>query len=399
MTRHLPFGSAALEVRFPEEVELEWVQPDYGEGATDPERLLAGALRQPIDAAPLADQARGARRVAIVIDDITRPTPSKALLPAVLRELDAAGVPAEGVRILVGVGSHRTMTEAERETLVGPEIFARYAVVNHLARDPEHLTYLGQSPRGIPVWINRLVAEADLAVITGFIKPHNVAGYSGGYKAYFPAVAGLETVVGIHALQQLPGEPCRVGELDNPFRVEVDAMGPLVPAPTFLLNVIINRKKEVVEVFAGHPLEAHRRAVAETERRATVRVSRPAEAVVAGGGGYPSDISLYQGINALASVVRLRTPVVRPDGHVILVGEFREGLGSEFGSGRHQDLATAWASHLRRMKRLTVVSPNVPAAELAKAGIAQAGSVEEALSGAGHVVVLPDAPYTVARVG
>ena len=120
--------------------------------------------------------------------------------------------------------------------------------------------------------------------------------------------------------------------------------------------------------------------------------------MVACGGGYPSDISLYQGINALASVVRLRTPVVRPDGHVILVGEFREGLGSEFGSGRHKDLATAWASHLRRMKRLTVVSPNVPAAELAKAGIAQAGSVEEALSGAGHVMVLPDAPYTVARV-
>ena len=393
MTRSLPFGRGTLEVRFPEGVELEWVQPDYGPGAADAGALLAERLRQPIGAAGLAEQARGARRVVIIIDDITRPTPSQAMLPAVLRELGSAEV-----TILVGVGSHRTMTDGELETIVGSDIFRRYRVVNHLARDPEHLTLLGKSPRGIPVWINRAVAEADLAVITGFIKPHNVAGYSGGYKGYFPAVAGLETVTGIHALQQLPGEPCRVGELDNPFRVEVDAMGPLVPAPTFLLNVIINRKKEIVEAFAGHPLEAHRRAAAETEKRAVAPVSRPAEAVVACGGGYPSDISLYQGINALTSVVRLATPVVRPDGHVILVGEFREGLGSEFGSGRHKDLATAWASHLRKMKRLTVVSPNVPAAELEKAGIARAGSVEEALSGAGHVMVLPDAPYTVARV-
>lgn len=395
MTRSLPFGRGTLDVRFPGGVELEWVQPEYGPGAPDVAALLAERLRRPIGAAGLAEQARGARRVTIIIDDITRPTPSKVMLPAVLRELGTAEV-----TILVGVGSHRIMTDLEMETIVGADIFRRYRVVNHLARDPEQLTFLGKSPRGIPVWINRAVAEADLAVITGFIKPHNVAGYSGGYKGYFPAVAGLETVTGIHALQQLPGEPCRVGELDNPFRVEVDAMGPLVPAPTFLLNAIINRKKEIVEAFAGHPLEAHRAAVAETEKRAVVPVSRPAEAVVACGGGYPSDISLYQGINALTSVVRLATPVVRPDGHVILVGEFREGLGSEFGGGRHKDLATAWASHLRKMKRLTVVSPNVPQAELEKAGIGRAGSVDEAVaaSGAGHVMVLPEAPYTVARV-
>jgi nickel-dependent lactate racemase len=400
MTRELPFGSGTVAVSFPEDAEVEWVQPEYGPGAADPQGLILERLRRPIESAPLADQARGARRVAIVIDDITRPTPSKVMLPPVLRELEAAGVPSDGVTILVGVGSHRTMTDPEREALTGPGIFRRYRVVNHEARDPQHLIHLGQSPRGIPVWINRVVAEADLAVITGFIKPHNVAGYSGGYKGYFPAVAGLETVVGIHSLQQLPGEPCRVGELDNPFRVEVDAIGPLVPAPTFLLNVIINRRKEVVAAFAGHPLAAHRAAVAETEKRAVVPVSRPAEAVVACGAGYPSDISLYQGINALASTVRLAKPIVRPDGEVILVGEFREGMGSEFGGGRHQDLGSAWASHLRKMRRLRVVSPHVPPAELEKAGIAPAASVEEALkaSGARHVMVLPDAPYTVARV-
>jgi len=400
MIRALPFGAGTLDVAFPASLELEWVQPDYGDGAPDEQGLVTERLRAPVEAPPLAEQARGARRVTIIIDDITRPTPSKTMLPPVLRELDAAGVPGQGVTILVGVGSHRTMTEAEMETITGPEICSRYRVVSHLARDPEHLVQLGHSPRGIPVWINRLVAEADLAVITGFIKPHNVAGYSGGYKGYFPAVAGLETVVGIHALQQLPGEPCRVGELDNPFRVEVDAMGPLVPVKTFLLNAIINRRKQIVDAFAGDAMAAHRQAVAETEKRCVVRATRPAEAVVACGGGYPSDISLYQGINALTSVVRLATPVVRPDGEVILVGEFREGLGSEFGGGRHKDLGTAWTSHLRKMRRLTVVSPNVPEAELAKAGIARAGSVEEALGRceARHVMVLPDAPYTVARV-
>jgi len=399
MTRTVPFGAAELPVTFPDDLELEWVQPDYGPGVADPPALLGERLRNPIAARPLAEQARGARRVTIIIDDITRPTPSRLMLPAVLGDLHAAGVDAAGIRILVGVGSHRLMTPAELETLAGPDLFSRYQVLNHQARDPQHLVELGRSPRGIPVWINRLVAEADLCVITGFLKPHNVAGYSGGYKGYFPAVAGLETVIGIHSLQQLPGEPCRVGELDNPFRIEVDAIGPMVPAPTFLLNVLINRRKQIVAAFAGHPIEAHRAAVGAIEKLATVPVSRPAEIVVACGAGYPSDISLYQGINALASVVRLRTPLVRPDGAVILVGEFREGMGSEFGGGRHKNLATAWASHLKKMRLLTVVSPNVPPQELDQAGIGLAGTVEQAIraSGGRHVIVMPDAPYTVGR--
>lgn len=403
MTRTLPYGRSGIAVRFPDNVEVEWVQPDYGPGAADPAGLLAERLRDPIGARPLAEQARGARRVAIVIDDITRPTPSKQMLPAILSELSAAGVDEGGVRILVGVGSHRTMTPAELETIVGPEIFSRYSVLNHEARDPHHLVHLGASPRGIPVWINRLAAEADLAIITGFIKPHNGAGYSGGYKGYFPAVAGLETTVGLHALQQLPWEPCRVGEIDNPFRVELDAAGPLVSTPTFILNVIINRQKQIVDAFAGHPMEAHRAAVAETEKRAVVPVSKPGDIVLACGGGFPSDISLYQGVNALTSVVRLRKPLVQPDGQVILLGEFREGLGSEFGGGRHKDLATAWASHLRRMRRLTVVSPHVPGEALDRAGIAKAESAEQAIArcaadySAAHVLVMPDAPYSVGR--
>ena len=147
MIRNLPYGCTGLVVSFPENVELEWAQPDYGPGAPDAAALLAQRLRHPIGASPLADQARGAKRVTIIIDDITRPTPSKQMLPAVLAELHAGGVSESGIRILVGVGSHRTMTPAELEAIVGPEIFARYAVVNHQARDPRHLVELGRSPQ------------------------------------------------------------------------------------------------------------------------------------------------------------------------------------------------------------------------------------------------------------
>jgi nickel-dependent lactate racemase len=402
MRKQLPYGRATLSVSFPENLSVEWVQPDYGPGVPDPSALLAECLRNPIGSRPLADRARGAKRVAIVVDDITRPTPSRLMLPAVISELHAAGVAAEGIRIVVGVGSHRTMTPAEMEEIVGGDIFARYTVMNHQARDARHLADIGRSPRGIPALINRAIVESDLAVLTGFIKPHNVAGYSGGYKAYFPAVSGMDTIVGLHDLQKLPGEPCRLGEIDNPFRTEVDAMGPMVPAPTFLLNVVINRRKHIVRAFAGDPMEAHRAAVAETAKRATVPVSQPADVVLACAGGYPSDISLYQGINALTSVVRLRKPLVKEDGHVILLGEFREGLGSEFGgSGRHKDLATAWASHLKKMRRLTVVSPNVPYEPLAAAGITRVESAEEAIRECAahypnpHIIVMPDAPYTV----
>jgi len=404
MIKNLPYGRTTLPVDFPEKLDVEWVQPDYGPAALDAPALLRQRLRNPIATKPLAEQARGARRVTIVIDDITRPTPSKQMLPALVSELHDAGVSAEGIRILVGVGSHRTMTPDEMQEIVGAAIFSRYTVLNHQARDAEHLVQVGASPRGIPVWINRIIAESDLAILTGFIKPHNVAGYSGGYKGYFPAVAGIDTIVGLHDLQKLPGEPCRLGEIDNPFRIELDAMGPLVPTATFILNVIINIQKQIVDGFAGHPLDAHRAAVAAAEKSAVVPVSRPADVVVACGGGYPSDISLYQGINALTSVVRLKVPLVKPEGQVILLGEFREGVGSEFGdNGRHKDLATAWASHLKKMRRLTVVSPNIPDGPLEAAGIAHAHSAEAAISRSTaeykspHVIVLPNAPYTVGR--
>jgi len=400
MVYQIPYGSGSVEFSSPQGMEVEWIEPQYGAGALDPAALILKRLRNPIGARPLAAQARGARRVTIIVDDITRPTPSRQMLPPILQELDSAGVPVQGIQIVVGVGSHRKMLPEEMQALVGPDIFSRYVVLNHEAREPEQLVALGNSPRRIPVRLNRQILESDLCIITGFIKPHNVAGYSGGYKGYFPATAGLETIVGVHALQQLPGEPCRVGEIDNPFRIEVDAMGAMVPTPTFILNVIINCRKQIVDAFAGHPMKAHRAAVAETEKRATVGVMRAAPIVVASGGGYPSDISLYQGINALASVVRLRDPLVEPNGHVILMGEFREGLGSEFlGGGRHKDLGTAWASHLRKMGRLTVVSANVPREKLEEAGIRKADTLEDAIgSDDGHMIIMPHAPYTVGRL-
>jgi nickel-dependent lactate racemase len=366
-------------------------------------------------------------KIAVIVDDITRPTPTHVMLPPLLLELETAGVPSRNVTILFATGSHRGHTLEERERLIGADVVRRYRTVDHDARDEASLVSLGTTSFGTPVKMNRLAVEADLRILLGLVKPHHQAGYSGGGKALLPGVCGLETIYNNHGYRALAHPRSLLGVIDgNPVRMDIEEMATRLVGPCFLLNVVINPHKEIVAAFAGQIIAAHRAAAQELDTYVRVSVPRQADIVITACGGFPSDISLYQGANAMSAPLRLERPVRRQDGVHILVGEFREGVGSdawikiveEAGTPQamlervrtsthffaNQDSGQMWASYVTHGP-VIVVTGGIAPETLRLMWAEHAPTVEQALERAeqyvGHaasILVMPFAPYTIATL-
>jgi nickel-dependent lactate racemase len=264
-------------------------------------RALASTLAKPTGTPPLRELARGVRKVAIITADATRATPTAMLLGPVMEQLTRAGVPVDGVDVIIGVGAHRPATRDEIGRLLGAEWAARLRVTNHDARAAD-LAPIGRTSSGAPLLVNRLVAEADLRIAFGQVEPHEFAGFTGGRKAILPSVAGYESIVRNHALSMLLAPTARPGVLEgNPIHEEMLAAARLARLD-FVVNVALDRESRPVAVAAEDVGEAHRQLVAFLRRHFEVAVpDRPASLIVTGPGA-PLDINLYQTIKPLVGI-------------------------------------------------------------------------------------------------
>ena len=175
----LQYGRTGLDVQIPG-ANVTVVEPRFVPGLPDEAAAFRDAMRTPIGRPPLREIVRATDRVAVLIPDHTRPLPRERLLPWLFAELDH--VPAKNFVIINGTGSHRANTPAEFREMVGNAVFERYRVINHDSRDPMSLLRAGMTADGRPVWLNREYVRADRRIVLGFIEPHFMAGFSGGYK-------------------------------------------------------------------------------------------------------------------------------------------------------------------------------------------------------------------------
>jgi nickel-dependent lactate racemase len=209
-------------------------------------------------------------------------------------------VPPENVTIVNGTGSHRPNTEEELVAMVGREVASNYRVVNHNAHDPSALAFAGRSPEGRDVYMTREYVEADRRIVLGFIEPHFMAGFSGGYKGVFPAVADIDSIMHYHRASVI-GHACSTwGVLeDNPTQNQIRANGSLLPVD-FLVNVTINRDKEITGYFCGEVLAAHGRGCETNKASVMVTCEEEYPIVVTTNGGYPLDQNLYQAVKGMS---------------------------------------------------------------------------------------------------
>jgi lactate racemase len=315
----LQYGQDGLEVDVPGE-RVSVLAPRYLDGLADEETAFREAVRRPIGAAPLGESIRSTDRVAVVIPDITRPLPTERLLPWLFDEL--AHVPAEQVTIVNGTGSHRAQTTAELAGMVGEDIARRYRIVNHDAHDPATLTAVGPAPDGFPLLLNRAYAEADRRIVLGFIEPHFMAGFSGGYKGIFPAVADIASIMRYHSAAVIGHPKSTWGVLEgNPTQAIIRANGRVLP-PDFCINVTQNRRRRITRFFCGDPAAAHDAGCAFAKATAMVACPRPFPIVITTNGGYPLDQNLYQAVKGMSAAAQ----VVEDGGLIVAASRCNDGF-------------------------------------------------------------------------
>lgn len=286
---------------------------------------VVAALESPIGSPRLSEIASGARNVVVISDDATRLTPVSLMLPHILRELAAAGVADDDITVVMANGTHRAMTDEEIREKLGPEPAARLRVVNHDYRASD-LVDMGSTPSGVPITINRQVAEADLVIGIGSIVPHRYCGWSGGAKIVQPGVCGEATTVATH-LMITKDASVRLGNAENVVRHEMEAVAARAGL-RFIVNVALDATGNVVSVVAGDPVLAHREGVIHAEKVCAVRIPRAADVVVAS--SFPADMNFWQAGKAFYT----SDLAVQDDGVIVLVSPAKEGIGEhpEFGA-------------------------------------------------------------------
>ena len=394
----------------------------------DPGAAVAAGLESPTGADPLPVLARGKRSACVLICDVTRPVPNELILSRVLPTLEAAGVPREGITILIATGLHRPNLGAEIAELVGPAIARNYRVENHYGKDESSHTRLGTSPRGVPINLDSRYVDAELKIATGLIEPHLMAGYSGGRKLICPGIASLETVKVWHGPDFLEHPSADAGVLDgNPVHEENTWIARKAGCD-FIVNVTLDADRRVTGVFAGDMEAAFLEGVAFARGVVSVPVGGPVDVAVTTAAGYPLDQTFYQSIKGLTGVL----PVMKKGGTIVIAADMSEGVGSPEFAG----LFDEFPDPDRFMKAITGNDPARPdffrmdqwqleelakvlrrcevvyvtdapfADDLDKLYVRRAESVEAAVSAAlrkhggdARVAVVPEGPYVLPVLG
>jgi len=313
---------------------------------SNPVDAVINALDNPIGTEPLKQLVRRRKpsSVAITVSDITRPVPNKVFLPPMLDILNSAGVADSQIVIVIGTGMHRPSTAEEREIILGNEILSRVEVIDHEANKPETLIGISDDP---PVRVNRRFAQAEFHIVTGYIEPHFMAGFSGGRKGVCPALVDLATIERFHGYQTLAdkradagvleGNPCHEIALQIARKVRVD----------FLFNVAITRERQIAGIYCGDLEQAHLAGCRDVARWTSAEVNKTFDLVMTSAGGYPLDATFYQSVKGMCGAL----PILRNDSTLIIVAGCSEGLGEKAYADLllSSSLNTRWREFLDRI--------------------------------------------------
>ena len=318
----VPYGKTEVCARIPTRNFLGSIEPKEKPGVDNPQAEIYRALSHPIGAPRLIEIAKIGDKIAIVVDDATRATPSYLMIPLLIEELNKAGIRNEDITIIFGCGSHRPVTEKEKEKLIGKESLAKVKTISHNSNSTDHV-FLGETSFGTKVYVNKIFVEADVKILVGDINLHYYAGYGGGRKGVLPAVSSDKTIQENHSLMINP--KATTGILDgNPVHEDMMDAAKLAKVD-FILNIVTNSKNEIVKAFAGDLEQAFLEGIKVVDEMYKIQIENRASIVIVSAGGHPYDINLYQALKAINNSL----DAIKRRGVIILVAECPEGHGNQ----------------------------------------------------------------------
>jgi len=317
---HISFPYPGINsIDIPDQNLLGIFAPSTVEIDKSEDEIIEEALLQPIGSSPLHEILEWCQDVLILVDDYTRTTPTQKILPRLMIELERGGIKREGIRFLIASGTHRPMTEEEILKKFGKEIPKQYLILNHHWWDSSQMVYMGETPSGIPIHINRLVEEVDLIIGIGQIVPHRVSGFSGGGNIIQPGICGEETTGKTHWLSaQFDGWEI-LGRITNPVKKEIERVAEKTGLE-WIVNTIQDGTGRLVKVVAGDPVHAYREGAAKSREVYLSQLPEEADIVIADSHPYDSELWLA------AKGIYAAELAVRKGGVVILVTSCPEGI-------------------------------------------------------------------------
>ena len=320
-----PYGKTELSYEF-DEKELVGVLTSFIEEYVPKSEgydLVKEALQSPVGSQRLSDLSRGKNNIVIIASDHTRPVPSKIIMPLMLNEI-RKGNPNADITILIATGCHRGTTKEELIDKFGEEIVTNEKIYIHDCDEKEKLVNIGVLPSGGQCEINKIAIEADLLVAEGFIEPHFFAGFSGGRKSVLPGIAGRTTVLANHCSEFIANKNARTGILkDNPIHNDM-VWAAKQARLAFIVNVVLNSKKEPIFAVAGDLEEAHKKGTDFISSLCGVK-SLPADIVISTNGGYPLDQNVYQSVKGMTAA----ETTVKEGGIIIMLARSNDGIGGD----------------------------------------------------------------------
>ncbi len=330
------YGREGMALRVPGSATI--LTGQHPPAIADAPAAVRAALASPIGSPPLGELVarKKPNTVAITVSDITRTVPNKQFVPAMLAELNAAGVADEQILIIVGTGMHRASTAEELDVILGADILARVEVIDHAADKPETLTKVSHDP---PVSLCTRFAKADFRIVTGYIEPHFMAGFSGGRKGVCPAMVDLPTLQRFHGYDTLADPRADNGVLDGNPCHEIALEVAKTVGVDFLFNVAITEDRQIAGIYCGDLVEAHQAGCKQVAQWTTAEIAEPFDLVITCGGGYPLDQTFYQTVKGMCTAL----PAIGPEATLLQVSNCAEKVGSD----AYTELMDRWAGDWR----------------------------------------------------
>lgn len=381
---------------FIDEENLIWTAtPKYIKGTADEEAEIIRAIRNPIGTKKLKELIKNPNTatVAIVVDDNTRVTPAQKILKPLIDILRKIGVLYENIKVIFALGSHRPMTETEMRQKIGDWCFEHVKTENHEYDNDEKLVRLGKTSYNTQVIINKTFYNSDFKICIGNIIPQFIAGWSGGAKIIQPGISGKDTTAAVHLKGSLDW-PDRLGNAENNIRLDMEEIA-RIAGLDFIINTVLNLENEIVKVFCGDLVKAHRAGVEWAKKIYQMEIPQKADIVVAG--TYPANRDLWQADKALAAAVLMvkkgKTVIwcapakdgISPEHPILLqLGDkapkevydmcMRDEIKDKVGASAHIMIGV-----MRSMANVILVSDGVKEEDALKLGFSYADSIEGAI--------------------
>lgn len=415
------YGKKGLSLDLPCGLETDVIRKRSMPVLKEPAEAIRLALSSPVGCKPLKEAVRGRKEICVLICDNTRPVPHAIILPALIDGLIDAGAPPDSITMLIATGLHRPNEGGELRELIGSDLVLQTVkVVNHFARNDEDHVLLGDTPRKMPVRLDRRFMDAEVRIAVGLVEPHFMAGYSGGRKLIVPGVAHEETIKVLHSTRMLDHERVANCMIDgNPLHEE-QLYAVEMAGGGLALNTVIDEDRNLSFVNFGEIVQSHLDAIAFARPYFEIPVPRRYKTVITSAAGYPLDRNYYQTVKGMVGAAG----ILEPGGDLIIVSECSEGLGTvEYAEsqGRLIDLGmerflkeTAqkqyaaideWESVMQakamKIGKVHLYSGGLTDDERALTGVYVVGSIEEAVEESvrrhndRRVAVIPEGPYVI----